>query len=369
MKINRIALILILSMLLAAGCSRSKPAAEPNEASPEDSLAQSLPNEAPPASPFSGLIFRNDEGLWQINAEGASGKLADCAGTRLSADGNTMVYMQEGEIFLMNLANCTATNLTNTQEAFDVNPQLWKAVPNVVFFGINPELNTGTPVAVNYDGSGFRVLDENAAPNGDLGFSPDGTRIAYPGPTGPRIYDWVPGEIQELDLTLFGLDPSTIQRIDSPAWSPDSSKLAWVTGFLENDDYSTWRIAILVLDFNTMTHQVIQPYVPVGRGGWPPAPVWSPDGRWLAFNVWAEDPTASGMYVASADGSQIIQLDIPNPDNNWLTQGISPLWKPDGSVLVFSIWLDEQTIYYANTTDWLPAPLPLPGQGIPVDWR
>jgi Tol biopolymer transport system component len=369
MKSIRIFLILFFTALLAAACSRSQPNQEAPEAGPEDSLAQSLPQDAPPVSPFSGLIYSNEEGLWQINSEGASGKLADCAGKRLSVDGKNMVYMQEGEIFLINLENCTARNLTNSREQFNVNPQLWKAVPGVVFFGVNPELNSGAPATVNFDGSGLRVLDESAAPNGDLGFSPDGIRIAYPGPDGPRIYRWDTGDILELDLSQFGLDPSTVQRIDSPAWSPDSSKLAWVTGFQNGDDYATWRIGILVLDFDTMTYVVIHPYIPVGRGGWPPHPVWSPDGRWLAYNVWSEDPGASGMYVASADGSQIVHLEVPNPHNNWLTQGFPPLWSPDGRILVFSIWLDENVVYYANASDWLPAPLPLPGAGVPVDWR
>jgi Tol biopolymer transport system component len=156
--------------------------------------------------------------------------------------------------------------------------------------------------------------------------------------------------------------------VDSPSWSPDGGKLAWIAGLQDGEDYATWRIALLILDFNNQTALTLHPYVPVGRGGWPPPPVWSPDGQWLTFNAWAEDPAQSGMYVIAADGSQEHFLSIPNPSSTWVAESYPPLWSPDGQTLLFSVWAEENSTFYVFTGEWLAAPIPLPGDGIPIAW-
>ena len=367
-------LLLLLLTLPSCNLPASGSAPSPNieqEAAP--------PTEAPPppepaavpveVNPFAGLIYSSAGGLWQVTNEGAVQQLAQCAGERLSADGRVMVYQENEDIHLLDLATCSAANLTNSPDTFDVNPQLWPARPDVVIFGINPEMSAGTPSAIQTDGSGFFVIDPDAFPNGDLGLSPDGSKIALPSYPGPAIYHWESRQKEDLDLAGFGLDPARVQRMDSPAWSPDGSKLAWVAGLMEGEDYSTWRIALLILDLNARTHQIIHPYVPVGRGGWPPAPSWSPDGQWLAANLWTEDPVQSGMYVFAADGSQEIFLPIPNPNVNWLAQAYPTLWRPDSQILLVSVWAEENSLWSVKVGDWNPTPLPLPDKGVPVDWQ
>ena len=72
---------------------------------------------------------------------------------------------------------------------------------------------------------------------------------------------------------------------------------------------------------------LVHPYVPFGRGGWPPAPAWRPDGRWVAFVAWARDPDQAGVWVARVDGAEASEV--------YLGKGSRPLWNPGGLDMAF----------------------------------
>lgn len=65
-------------------------------------------------------------------------------------------------------------------------------------------------------------------------------------------------------------------------------------------------------------------------------PVWSPDGKWIAFHEY--DPSVqigTGIYVIDADGSNMKQL-TNGPDD------YHPTWSPDGKQIAFSREIWEQ---------------------------
>ncbi len=70
--------------------------------------------------------------------------------------------------------------------------------------------------------------------------------------------------------------------------------------------------------------RVIHPYEPQGVG-WPSAPVWSPDGKWLAFGDGSPLDDA-GLWVAQANELW---------DERHLGLGGNPVWSPDGKCLAF----------------------------------
>jgi dipeptidyl aminopeptidase/acylaminoacyl peptidase len=121
-----------------------------------------------------------------------------------------------------------------------------------------------------------------------------------------------------------------------------------------------------VFQLEQQTALLLHPYSPVGRGGQPPAAVWSPDGRWLAFAAWAEDPQDAGLWVigASGEGEQALATGVLRGDP-------TPLWSPDGQWLVFSEMsgeVGEPSFWMAAAGRWDRVRLELPAGARLVAW-
>ena len=117
-----------------------------------------------------------------------------------------------------------------------------------------------------------------------------------------------------------GYNPRTIaespEPIMAPAWSPDGSKIAYVS-------FHTKRSAIYVQTLATGRRESVAAYP--GING---APAFSPDGSHLAITL-------------SKDGSpDIYVLNLATRGLTRLTSGLSidtePTWSPDGSSIVFT---------------------------------
>jgi TolB protein len=109
---------------------------------------------------------------------------------------------------------------------------------------------------------------------------------------------------------------SSAKQILSPAWSPDGSRLAYVS-------FETGNSAIFVQDIIQGTGAKVS-----AKSGINSAPAWSPDGRRLALTL-------------SAGGSpDIYILDLAAKNLQRLTSGPSidtePSWMPDGKSLLFT---------------------------------
>ena len=110
----------------------------------------------------------------------------------------------------------------------------------------------------------------------------------------------------------------------SPKWSPDGSKIAFISYengknalYLINDDSSN---LIKITDNNNLGIREIQ---------------WSPDGSKIAF--YSEESPCS-IYSVSIDGTNLMKI----------TRGWFPKWSPDGSKISYSNTNDSSKIYIMN---------------------
>lgn len=154
---------------------------------------------------------------------------------------------------------------------------------------------------VRPDGRGLQRL----FPGWNAQWSPDGSRIAFQlhdegSGGGDSIYVSALDGSQRLRLAAGGVPncvPGLIQN-QEPAWAPDGSRIAyseWVV--CGNNAYAS--ISAISPDGSQHWDLVN----PEGYPGGPYAPVWSPDGRALAYFEWYDDGGASdGLRVLPLGG-------------------------------------------------------------------
>ena len=141
---------------------------------------------------------------------------------------------------------------------------------------------------------------------------------------------------------------------DSPEWSPDGSRIAFV-----RDAYGMGEIYVMNAD-GTKKRRLTR------NRAFDTAPVWSPDGRRIAFRSDRDGQTA--IYTMNADGKDQTKL-----TRSTTPQG-GPTWSPDGSRIAFVAFkqplgtggpteirvvdvdgTDERRLTHAGTQDMEPA--------------
>jgi Tol biopolymer transport system component len=219
---------------------------------------------------------------------------------------------------------------------------------------------------VGSDGSNYRVLDDQHPVGGPPAPSPDGQTIAYGSGATTWLYHWETGP-EVFDPEEYGLVGAGETEIANPAWSPDGTKLAWVLSgdLAESQEH---RLGIGVFDLENGTVHLLHHYRPAAGDGWPPAPSWSPDGVWLAFEAWAAPHDQAGGWVARVEslgsvGGEAHHLAPSHPD------GWAPAWSPDGHWLALSSTSEEAAGHWLTQVgSWNLLALDLPPTSRIVDW-
>ncbi len=246
----------------------------------------------------------------------------------------------------------------------------WTRDGSQIVFG-----HAGRILVVDTDGSDLQSLSGSLEPahvfskTAEIDFSPtispDGTRVAF------TTLRYAEGGLSDhtYEIATMAMDGSNIRRLTrndwddvSPAWSPDGSRLAFVS-FREEGP----RLFTVTPDGADMRN--VAPSVNASAR----TPVWSPDGSKVAFVVTEQEqgeipyldtyhthrtPTPGVydgsivrhiVYVVGGDGSDLTRLEwtderSPTPRQRIGINGVSlpeedvslPSWSPDGSRLAFS---------------------------------
>ena len=171
-------------------------------------------------------------------------------------------------------------------------------------------------------------------------YSPDGRRIAFERRGGGK-----PDAI--MTMGSDGSSPAVVPTTctadpclgdNSPAWSPDATRLVFERAFGPIiDDEAAGGLELITANADGSAEQVILRSLPLGKE--PHDAQWSPDGTRIAvnmLNIKAKPRNSSAIYVLDADGSDFRRI---TPQR--LNAG-SPDWSPDGKRIVFNSSYEAQ---------------------------
>jgi TolB protein len=174
---------------------------------------------------------------------------------------------------------------------------------------------------INPDGSGRRQLTHVAADQtaGSPAWSPDGSRIAY-----------VSNVRGDLELWVMAADGSGQHPVTSdprfahfePSWSPDGRRIVFSRCNVEFGFAAYCDIARIDADGSHRRTLVAGHWIHERAR-------YSPDGRKLAFSS-NKGGFEGAVWTANADGGQLRRLTAPALEGFW------PDWSPDGRRIVFS---------------------------------
>jgi Tol biopolymer transport system component len=214
----------------------------------------------------------------------------------LAADGSP------AQIWEMNADGSKPHRLLKDPSAFDVSPSFSPDGSHIIFTRCGAV--TCAIYRINADGSDLTpvthfnhnpdVVDFWAA------YSPDGGTIAFTSTTRGGLI---------CAIYLMNADGSNIRPLTppgitawAPMWSPDGRKIAFATNFVAIHDEEIWTIDADGRHLTQLTHNN-QNWNGYLSGAHDILPSWSPEGDAVAFERDAPDFSASTLYTVNADGS------------------------------------------------------------------
>lgn len=145
---------------------------------------------------------------------------------------------------------------------------------------------------------------------------------------------------------IIGSNADNIAR-GCPAFAPGTARLAF--GEAAGDLEAGWTDAALVLaDVTTSGEASIVGRIELDHEASTPCPIWSADGRWVAFGTGADRPGNSSVYeftevwmVDTATGELRRIHDVAANDVDWAPDGSQLYIAGDGGISVYSVVDDD----------------------------
>ncbi|HKG80483.1 MAG TPA: hypothetical protein VKA78_13710, partial [Pyrinomonadaceae bacterium] len=289
--------------------------------------------------------------IWRVSESGGKAdrvttfKAGDVRWPAISSDGRVIVFEHDFGIWKLDVNSKRATPITlnidaetqeNLSELQSLNSEAddYDLAPSSrrIAFSIHGEIFTA-PV----EEGDLKQITNGAARERNVAYSPDGKWLSYISDQSGReelfvvpVDGSVPAQqVTDIDALKFGYN-----------WSPDSKEIAFAASDnnLRKLTVATKQVAVL----DTSKY-----------GGFG-VPVWSPDGKWIAYSK-ADASRTSDVYVIAASGQEKDPHKVTFDSNN---DG-NPHFGPDGrklffqrvepsagatptSAQIYSVWLERQ---------------------------
>jgi hypothetical protein len=333
------------------------------------SLSSLPPDPRVTMEPLARMVYRTKEGdYYWVEANGDSRLIHSSSELAIPYSGPFGIYFEDNDLQALNLFTGEQYQLTDTPELRETSFHFEVGLPEQILFTALPvgaetwPGYTGSLYIINMDGTNQRTIDsEHNA--GNFAASPDGLMIAYGAGETAFIFNRETG-IEDFDPREYGMDSPKGQAIASPSWSPAGDQLAWfVNGFFNIGPAQGYGI----FDLTAKTFQLIHPHQALGTDVTPPTAQWSPDGEWLVFSAYDQNPESTGVWLVNLlDPAQEFFMG-PATSNP-----VFGLWTRDKRILTYSrfdrdLGESKTWAYDLETGDHQLTPLPSDAQVIA--WR
>jgi TolB protein len=174
--------------------------------------------------------------------------------------------------------------------------------------------------AMDYDGANAHQLTHLKSIALTPRWSPDATKIAF------TCYEPYHG-VLSAQVCIYSMDSNHLISFPRfpgtngmPAWSPDGSQLAFMSGLGGGEE-------IYTANADGGHLQKITDSVGVNT-----SPVWNPKtGQQIVFVSGRDADDHPELYISNSDGSNVQKIDLPD-----MGYVVDPAWSPNGQLLAFS---------------------------------
>lgn len=247
-------------------------------------------------------------------------------GTRIAfrGPGNDIYVMSANG---MNPNGTGAQRLTNTR-VVESDPSWSRDGTKIAFVASSSDVDGQTDLEIwtmNADGSGRTQITNNTFPDTQPAWSPTGDRIAFVSERRPAPFNDTDRNVYVMNADGSGqtnITPNTTDNPpyqghdDDPTWSPGGTKIAYVHTFAPNASGvpNIWTMdpsggGKTNVSNNSLTSAVM--------------PAWSPDSSSIAYVGVASGSTDRNIYAMNADGTnqRVLHANAAND--------VEPDWQPD----------------------------------------